>query len=134
MSAQPKPVKAKVARPPKGGRGRRKDDPAAAEFPGVTVAGHPRAGASGRRAKGLGGIVGFGLAAGLSAKAGVPPELIGERAIGGGVAGFLIAWGCSVTVWRQLVMAEMRHASDLARERHAAAIEARRAASINPGA
>jgi hypothetical protein len=127
----PKPVKGADLKndPDKGvkvkkNRGRRSDGN---EFPGVSVAAHPRAGASVRRIKGVGGLAGFGIAAGLSAQAGVPTEMIGERAMIAGVAGYVIAWGTSVTVWRQLVLAELRTASERAEARHEALREARRA-------
>lgn len=125
----PKPVKgASVKVKPE--RGKKRKSETEDEFPGVSVAHHPRAGESVRRVKGLGGLAGFALAAGLSLKAGVPTELAGERAIGGGIAGYLIAWGTGVTVWRQLVVAEMRTASELAEARHQATLEARRAHEI----
>lgn len=76
----------------------------------VSVAGHPRAAAAVRRAKGFGGVGGFALAAYLSHKAGVPPAQIGERALATGIAGYLVAWACAVTIWRHLVMAEFRAA------------------------
>ena len=127
----PKPVKGGgVQVKPDRGKKRRRKGEAEDEFPAVSVAGHPRAGSSVRRIKGFGGIAGFGLAAGLSLKAGVPTELVGERAIGAGIAGYLIAWGASITVWRQLVLAEMRTASEVAKARHEAILEARRAHEI----
>ena len=120
--------KAPDEKPVKKKRRRKSEDEES--FPGVSVAAHPRAGASVRRVKGVGGIAGFGVAAALSLKAGVPTQLLGERAIGGGIAGYLIAWGAGVTVWRQLVLAEMRTASEIAQERHQALLEARRARQI----
>jgi hypothetical protein len=84
---------------------------------GVTIATHPRAGVHVRRAKGWGGLAGFGIAAALSAQAGVPPDVIGERAILAGVGGYVLAWGCSVTIWRQLVVAELRHVTEQAKAR-----------------
>ncbi|MGH2927267.1 MAG: hypothetical protein ACRDL8_03590 [Solirubrobacteraceae bacterium] len=77
---------------------------------GLSVAGHPRAAAAVKRAKGFGGIAGFVLAAYASYKAGVPPEQIGLRALAFGVAGYMLAWACSVTIWRHLVLAELRAA------------------------
>jgi hypothetical protein len=75
---------------------------------GPSVAGHPRASAQVRRAKGFGGVGGFALAAVLGLKAGITPDQIGLRALGAGVAGYLLFWACSVAVWRHLVMAELR--------------------------
>ena len=79
---------------------------------GPSVAGHPRAAAQVRRAKGLGGVGGFALAALLGSKAGIPPDQIGERALAGGIAGYMVAWACAVTVWRHLVLAELRTLAD----------------------
>jgi hypothetical protein len=77
-----------------------------------SVAGHPRARAQVRRAKGWGGLAGFGIAAYLSMKAGVPAADAGLRALAAGVAGYMLAWACAVTVWRHLVIAELRAALD----------------------
>ena len=54
----------------KGGKKAKKGKTAAAD--GISVAGHPRAAAQVRRAKGLGGVGFFAIAAYLSYKAGVP--------------------------------------------------------------
>ena len=79
---------------------------------GPSVASHPRASYQVRRAKGWGGLAGFGIAAYLSYKAGVPTADLGLRALIAGVAGYMLAWACSVTVWRHLVLAELRAAAD----------------------
>ncbi len=77
---------------------------------GPSVAGHPRASYQVRRAKGWGGIAGFALAAYFSYKAGVPTADLGLRALVAGIVGYMLAWACAVTVWRQLVLAELRAA------------------------
>jgi hypothetical protein len=77
---------------------------------GISVAGHPRAAAGVRRAKGLGGIGFFAIAAYLAYKAGVPLDQVALRAVVVGIAGYMLAWACSVTVWRHLVLAELRAA------------------------
>jgi hypothetical protein len=82
-----------------------------------SVAGHPRARAMVRSAKGWGGLVAFVVAAYLSFNAGVPIYVVGVRALVAGAAGYLLAWACSVTVWRHLLVAELR----VAAERHEAA-------------
>lgn len=82
---------------------------------GASVANHPRARAHVRMAKGWGGIVGFAIAAYLGYKASVPFAVVGARALAAGVAGYVVAWGCAVTVWRHLVVAELRAAADAAR-------------------
>jgi hypothetical protein len=85
-------------------KGKSKPDASA----GPSVAAHPRASYQVRRAKGWGGVAGFGIAAYLSHKAGVPMVDLGLRAIIAGMVGYLLAWACAVTVWRQLVLAELR--------------------------
>ena len=79
---------------------------------GISVAGHPRAAAQVRRAKGFGGIGFFGIAAYLSYKAGVPADQVALRAIAVGIAGYMLAWACSVTVARHLVLAELHAAAE----------------------
>lgn len=92
--------KGKGAKGGKGGKGKSSD--------GLSVATHPRAHAQVRRAKGWGGLGGFAIAAYLSYQAGVPPEQVGLRALAAGAIGYLVAWGVAVTVWRYLVLAELR--------------------------
>jgi hypothetical protein len=79
---------------------------------GPSVAAHPRASYQVRKAKGWGGMAGFGIAAYLSYKAGVPTVDLGLRAIIAGIVGYMLAWACAVTVWRHLVLAELRAAAD----------------------
>jgi hypothetical protein len=83
---------------------------------GGSVATHPRAAAAVRRAKGFGGLGGFALAALLSHRAGLAASDTLERALIAGVAGYVLAWGCAVTVWRHLLLAEMRTAIERQRE------------------
>jgi hypothetical protein len=97
------------------GRGKGKKDAEAA--PGASVAGHPRAAQSVRRAKGFGGLAGFALALALSHSAGITHAQMLERALIAGVAGYLLAWACAVTVWRHLVTAEIRSIAEGRRER-----------------
>jgi hypothetical protein len=85
-----------------------------AEADGISLATHPRARSQVRRAKGWGGLAGFGIACYLSLKAGVPPPQAGMRALAAGVAGYLVAWACAVSVWRHLVLAEIRAAVEAA--------------------
>lgn len=84
---------------------------------GISVAGHPRAAAQVRRAKGFGGVTFFLITAYLSYKAQVPPDQMALRALIGGIGGYLLAWMCAVTVWRQLVLAELRAAIESGRAR-----------------
>jgi hypothetical protein len=95
---------------------------------GPSVAAHPRASYQVRRAKGWGGVAGFGIAAYLSHKAGVPLVDLGLRAIIAGMVGYLLAWACAVTVWRQLVLAELRTIAERASGPNPDVIPARAAA------
>ena len=95
----------------KGKKGKGEGGQAAA---GASVANHPRARAQVRRAKGWGGLIGFGIAAYLSLQAGVPTADAGLRALGAGLAGYGLAWACAVAVWRHLVVAELRAAHERA--------------------
>src|SRR5437868_7608519 len=79
---------------------------------GPSIAAHPRAAYQVRRAKGWAGLTGFVIAAYLSHKAGVPTVDLGLRAIVSGLAGYMLAWACAVTVWCHLVFAELRAAAD----------------------
>jgi hypothetical protein len=79
---------------------------------GPSIAAHPRASYQVRRAKGWGGLAGFALAGYLSYKTGVPTVDVGLRAIVAGIVGYMLAWACAVTVWRHLVLAEMRAAHE----------------------
>lgn len=74
----------------------------------LSVAAHPRAKSHVRRSKGLGGLLGFAVAAFVSLQASVPIVTAGERALLAGLAGYLLGWACSVVVWRQLMIAELR--------------------------
>ena len=84
---------------------------------GISVAGHPHAAAQVRRAKGFGGVSFFLITAYFSFKAGVPADQVAVRALIGGIGGYLLAWMCAVTVWRQLVLAELRAAIESGRAR-----------------
>ena len=82
---------------------------------GPSVASHPRASAAVRRAKGAGGLLSFALAAWLSHQAGLSASQVLERALPAGIAGYVLAWACAVTVWRQIVIAEVRATIELRR-------------------
>jgi hypothetical protein len=108
-AAEKKPKKAKPAAKAKSkpaaktkgkgkGGGKRKGKKGAGD--GLSIASSPRAAAQVRRAKGWGGLFGFGLALYISWQAGVP--------LAAGIAGYMLAWACMVTIWRQLLVAEVR--------------------------
>jgi hypothetical protein len=99
----------------KGNKKGKKGKGAAAD--GISVAGHPRAAAQVRRAKGFGGVTFFLITAYFSYKAHVPPDQVALRALIAGIGGYMLAWMCSVTVWRQLVLAELRAAIESGRAR-----------------
>ncbi len=84
---------------------------------GISVAGHPRAAAHVRRAKGFGGVTFFLITAYFSFKAQVPADQVALRALIAGIGGYLLAWMCAVSVWRQLVLAELRAALESGRAR-----------------
>jgi hypothetical protein len=109
----------------------KKDKGGAGASSGPSVAAHPRASYQVRKAKGWGGMAGFGIAAYLSYKAGVPTFDLGLRAIIAGMVGYMLAWACAVTVWRQLVLAEMRAAVERAAPANADMIPARADAARN---
>lgn len=81
-----------------------------------SVANHPRAAASVRRMKGLGGLAGFGIGALLAHSAGLSMVSVLERALLIGIGAYLLAWACAVAVWRQIVLAELRMIFDLHQE------------------
>jgi hypothetical protein len=118
-------AKQDVAKAKKGAKG--KSGASGGALP--SVAAHPRAGAQIARAKAWGGLAGFGLAAVLSWKAGVPTSDLLLRALAAGIAGYVATWACAVAVWRHLVIAELR-AVRVVRARRAAeaAAQADRAA------
>jgi hypothetical protein len=99
----------------KGSKGEGKGKGKKASGDGLSVASHPRASASVRQAKGWGGLLAFGITAYLSLSHGVSPDLAGLRALGAGIAGYVVSWGCAVAVWRQLMVAELRARIEAAR-------------------
>jgi hypothetical protein len=105
MAKQAKDEKSKGKKGAKGKDGKKGEKGAAA---GPSIATHPRAGVQVRRAKGLGGLGGFAIAGLLSLQAGVPMFDVALRALVAGVIAYVLAWACSVTIWRHLVLAELR--------------------------
>jgi hypothetical protein len=71
---------------------------------------HPRARRDIARAKGWGGLAGFGLVLALAVSGGAPLDDALVRALAGGVIGLLVAWRSAVLVWRHLAVAEIRAA------------------------
>src|SRR5579859_3896108 len=123
---QAKQAKAKAApakkgkAPAKGKEGKDKKGKAASSG-GLSVASHPRAAASVRQIKGWGGLLAFGVTAYLSLSHGVAPDVAGLRALGAGIAGYIVSYGCAVAVWRQLMIAEVRARIEASRPKPAPA-------------
>ena len=105
---------AKKPKQPKKGKG------AAVSSTAISVSAHPRAAYSIRRMKGYGGLLGLLLVGWLSYRAGALPVDAALRALVGGIVGYVACWTISVQVWRQLVIAEARAATERVRERAAA--------------
>jgi hypothetical protein len=91
--------------------------PAATAAEPITIGGHPRAQRSVRRARALGGLLGFLVTVVLSIRAGVPAWDATARALMAGVAVHLAAWAVAVAVWRQLMLAELHAHHDRRRAR-----------------
>lgn len=98
----------------------------AAEAPSlvVSVAAHPRARASVRRTRARTGLAAFFIVGLLCLKAGVPGQEAALRALIAGIVGNLVGWACALAVWRALVMAELKAATEAYNHRVRAANEA----------
>jgi hypothetical protein len=83
---------------------------------------HPRARASIRRIKGGAGLAAFLLVLLLSLRAGLLPADAAARALLGGLVAYFAAWAIAVTVWRQLVLAELEAARERRRARIASLV------------
>jgi hypothetical protein len=94
------------------------------EVRGASIANHPRAKASIRRAKAWTGIAGFAIAALFSIQASVPLFQTGLRALGAGVVGYMLAWWLGVMLWRQLILAEQKAAYEAIQRRRSEEAEA----------
>ena len=90
----------------------------------VSVFAHPRARASIRRTRARVALIAFALVLLLCLNAGVPAQEAALRALVAGLVGNLLAWACALGVWRALVMAELKVATDAYHERVRAAHEA----------
>lgn len=74
---------------------------------GIRLSAHPRARRHIAIAKGWGGIVAFLLVLKLSRGAGLPWSDALERALVGGVVGYLVLWMIAQTIWRHVALAEL---------------------------
>ena len=71
------------------------------------VSEHPVAARQIARARAWGALIGFVLAYWLSRRAGLPFPESGARAIAAGLVCRLLAWAAVVSLWRQLIPAEI---------------------------
>ena len=104
-------------------KGKKRDKPASPnDWPLVSVAQHPRARRSVNRTKAWAGLIGFVVVAVFSSRAGVEPFEAGLRALGAGIAAYLIAWGVSLSLWQRMVVAEAKAAAERRRDERSAAL------------
>jgi hypothetical protein len=103
---------------------------------GIRLSAHPRARRHISIAKGWGGLIAFLLVLKISRGAALPwPDAI-ERAVVGGVVGYLTLWIIAQNIWRHVALAELEDlrkrliakAEEQAAAREAAVEEARAAA------
>jgi len=66
----------------------------------------------------MGGLFGFGVTAAASWMSGAVLFDVGLRGLAGGLAGYVLGWILSVSVWRHLVRAEVKAAVISAVEEH----------------
>ena len=90
----------------------------------ISVGAHPRARASIRRTRARTALAVFAIVLFLSLGAGVPGQEAAVRALVAGLVGNLVGWACALAVWRSLVMAEFKVATDAYNGRVRAANEA----------
>jgi hypothetical protein len=83
----------------------------------VSLREHPRSAYAIRRAKSIGGIVGFliVLAGGLAAGSPFPSAC--ARALAGGIGAYLVTWAAALAVWRHVLRAQARRAVERVRAR-----------------
>ncbi len=90
----------------------------------ISVGAHPRARASIRRTRARTALAAFGIVLFLSLNAGVPGQEAALRALVAGLVGNLVGWACALAVWRSLIMAELKVATDAHHARMKARAEA----------
>ena len=78
----------------------------------IALAAHPRATRSVRRVRAAAGLAGFLITLFLSLRTGVPAWDATARALIAGIVLHLAGWAVAVTVWRQLILAELRALHD----------------------
>jgi uncharacterized membrane protein len=90
----------------------------------ISVGAHPRARASVRRTRARTALAAFAIVLFVCLSGSVPPQEAFLRALVAGLVGNLVGWACALAVWRALIMAELKVATDAHRERVKAAAEA----------
>jgi hypothetical protein len=90
----------------------------------ISVSAHPRARASIRRTRARTALAAFGLVLFICLSGSVPPQEAFLRALVAGLVGNLVGWACALAVWRSLIMAELKVATDAYHARMKAAAEA----------
>jgi hypothetical protein len=106
--------------------GKKKKDAEAPETAGIaiSVGAHPRARASIRRTRARTALAAFAIVLFICLSGSVPPQEAFLRALIAGLVGNLVAWACALAVWRALVMAELKVATESYNRRVRAANEA----------
>ena len=94
--------------------------------PVISVREHWRAGPFVRRAKGVGGLGGFFLAVAAGVLSGASGSDILWHSFLAGLAGWMVAWGAALAVWRQLMPAETKFLAHEMIETRLRAIEQQR--------
>jgi uncharacterized membrane protein len=90
----------------------------------ISVKAHPRARASVRRTRARTALAAFAIVLFVCLSGSVPPEEAFLRALVAGLVGNLVGWACALAVWRALVMAELKVATEAYNERVRVANEA----------
>jgi hypothetical protein len=117
--AKPKDEKARKDNKAKGDKAGKAKKGGGEAPPYSSIATHPKALASVRRAKSWTGIGAFAIMAGVSLKAGVPFSQACLRSIAAGIAGYMLVWWGGMKVWRHLMIAEQRAAIEEINRRRA---------------
>ena len=81
----------------------------------ISVGAHPRARASVRRIRARTALAAFAIVLFICLSGSVPPQEAFLRALLAGLVGNLVAWACALAVWRSLIMAELKVATDARR-------------------
>jgi hypothetical protein len=90
----------------------------------ISVSAHPRAKASVRRIRARTALAAFAIVLFICLNGSVPPQEAFLRALLAGLVGNLVGWACALAVWRSLIMAELKVATDAHQARMKARAEA----------